>query len=222
MLQDVPPRPTELPSVMEVQRAVARVFEDTELRERAFRRVGIDDGGFVTRVIDWLESCLDWFEDLRSATPGLYWLVVIVLVLALALLVWHLAWMFRVAFRSSSPEVHGGEPAAARRRRFGELHGTARQLAAGGKMRDAVRTLLLALLALLEERRALEVASGRTTREILGRLAARIGNDTAISGFRAAVEAVTYGRSSVDPQGFERLDRAVVDLAAAITARPPA
>lgn len=208
--------PVAQPSPEQIRAALDRVFEDPELRGAIAGPHGVDAGGYVQQFFEWLRGWTEWIDGLRVTSPWLYGLVLLALIGVLGLLVWHIAYTVRGALGHRAE----GQPVSAavgdRVRDHRQLRAEARRLAAAGELREAVRTLLFALLALLEERRVVHVARGWTTREILARLAQRIGRGAELVGFASVVEQATYGGGELDAGRFADLDTAVDGFAAAV------
>lgn len=80
----------------------AKVVAEQILRDPAYQRID-EDGGRLTDAFEnvggWLNAWMRWLEDLSDDSPALYWLLFIVLLLILGLLIFHIVWTFRQAFR---------------------------------------------------------------------------------------------------------------------------
>lgn len=199
-----------------VDRAVEAVFARPDLERALDARPGAAED-LVARALAEIErlwrELQSWFGDLAIESPSLYYALLLALLALLGLLVWHLGWTVRSVLRAGAmgPAV---EVATGRRSKdYRELRDEARALAAAGRRREALHVLLLALLALLEERRVLQVARGWTVREILGRLEHRAAPDAELRAFGRAVERSTYGGADLDADEFVRLEAAVERVA---------
>ena len=104
--------------------------------------------------------------------------------------------------------------------RYRDLREQANRLASRGEWREAARALLLALLALIEERKVLQLARGWTNREILARLVLPAGEGAALDVFRRQVEGAWYGGHALDREELAEL-AVCVDRCARVL-RPPA
>lgn len=160
-------------------------------------------GSYVAWVY---QRILAWMRDLAIESPMALTGMYLLMVLLLALLVTHIVWSLRQAFRAGGEADPGpDEAAAALRQRSAELRAEARSLAAQGRLREATRLLLLLLLALLDERGVLEVGPGWTNREILARLRLPPGLAADAAAFVAAADEACYGDRAPDAGAFARL-----------------
>jgi hypothetical protein len=201
-----------------VDRAVAEVFSQPAFREG----LGATSGG-LAELLAWLRRewdrllyrIFDGLGELRVSSPVLFWALLAVLLLVLLALLFHIGWTLSLAFRGGGGEAGADvEDHTRRARRSRELRGEARRLALQGEWREALRQLLLALLALLDERRILHVAQGWTNREILARLRSRSGLGPELDRFGSAVETAAYGGRDVRGEDFAAFDRLVDRLEA--------
>jgi hypothetical protein len=215
-----------------VDEAVEEVFSDP-----AFRRgLAATSGGFPDLVAWlWREAIglyvrlIRALQDLELRSPLLFWAIVAFLVLLLFLILFHIGWMLSLAFRGHAAGEVGGAPAGAavRALRFRELRAEAGRLAQAGRLREAARRLLLAVLELLEEKRVLRLARGWTNREILERLRFRLRGalDAELERFGAVMEAACYGDGEVSPEDFQSfdalLDRLLAQVDRGLEAREP-
>lgn len=152
------------------------------------------------------QRLIKWMRDLAIESPGSLTGMYLLMVLLLAVLVTHIAWSLRQAFRSGGVADPGPDEAVLElRRRSAELRAEAAALAAQGRLREATRLLLLLLLALLDERQVLEVGPGWTNREILARLELPPGLAGDAAAFVAAADEACYGDRAPDPGAFGRL-----------------
>ena len=209
MGQDPPQSPAVRPSGQDVQSTVESVFRDPELAN------GLrppSELGSIGQLIEWARSVffswVDWITQLRVESPGLFILLFAVLVVTLILMIWHIVYTMRRVFGARTAE--GRAPRAVeselRVRHSSELRARARELAEQQQFREAARHLLLALLAILEERRIVHVAGGWTNREILGRVAARCGGSAELQTFGRTLEHSSYGGMELERSGFGDLE----------------
>lgn len=194
-----------------VERAIEGVFSDPALR----RGLTAGDGGLSTLDALWeqvrrfLRAARDELLRLQLDSPVLYWLIMLGLVLALVLILFHVVITLSLAMRGGQRRSgETGNGVTERERRFRELRDEARALAGDGRFRDAVRSLLLALLALVEERRVLRGLVGKTNREILSRLSVGgVGEmKDELRHFGRSIEAAAYGGAVPSEAEFKRLD----------------
>lgn len=209
-MQDPALTPRPLPAVDDVRRALADVLAEPAL-QRAMRP---PDGGvlrwaadLVAKVRDMFEGWVRWLSELRLHNPDLFWLLFVGLMGVACLLLWHVVWtMSRIIRGSRDAGALATAPDAVRSAHSRALRTHAHALAAKGELRDGVRHLLLALLALVEERKLLAVASSWTLREIAARLA-KAAPTLPVHDLTARVENACYGAGQVTQADFAEVDR---------------
>lgn len=205
-------------SPAEVEAVVEEVFKNPELRR------GLDSAHsgaralfrqFIDWLWGWLWRILGYLDELRAASPFIFWCIFAVLILVLLALLVHIGWTISMAFRRrpGGAQDPDSRENGDRVRRFRDLQLEARELASRGRLRDAIHLLLLALVALVEERRVLRVALGWTNRETFARLRLRPELAGSLAQFERDVERVWYGTAPVTPGDFRRLDRLLEDVA---------
>ncbi len=208
------------PAPQEVQEAVVDVFADPALQKALTPRGTSQEA--LANLVKWLweqyMGLLDGLNDLRLHSPGAYWLTIAALIAVLVLLVWHIVWTFSAAFRGRGPAVDREvEQEVERVLRYGEERRRAAELAAVGEYAEAARTLLLALLALLDERHILRFARGWTNREILRRLERRAEIGAELLEFGATVERASYGNARLGAAEFDRLQAILENIVGQIS-----
>ena len=120
-----------------------------------------------SQLLDWLTGFTRWLEGLRVEAPGLYWLVILgLLVVALGLLA-HVVWTVSIALRATPPPERRERAAAPV-----DLGRRAEALAAEGRFLEGARQLERASLALLLEGRVIELARSEPNRVLRRRLLA--------------------------------------------------
>lgn len=195
-----------------VDQAVETVFKDPRLQEglqtshsgleALLRNVSI----YLLKL--W-QTIFDWLLDLYLENPLLYYLLLVALSLVALLLIAHIVWTFVIAFRGApgreTPDDEIDDPHE-RVRRSQDFRHEAQELAAAGRFREATRALLLALLALIEERHLMRVGPGWTNREILTRLRLRTRGTSELDVFEGTVEKVWYGGLPLSSKDFEKLN----------------
>lgn len=226
MIQDLA-APRALPTVEETRRVLADVLADPGLR-KALQPRSDTFASFAElwhKIQTWFADLVDWLFDLREGSPGLFWLIFVALMLVACALLAHIGWTLMQAIKTPRE----GAPASpqadhARRVQSRALRAKAHALATGGDRRGGMRHLLLAMLALVEERRLLTVAQSWTVREILGRLAHRAPSlfaagdaaervpATALGAMSARIEHACYSDGAVPDADFAAVDRWLDDL----------
>jgi hypothetical protein len=89
---------SQQPNAEEARTAVEGIMDG-----RDYERIH-EDAGAVGEVFEEAGSAyfrfLDWVARLSSEAPGMYWLLVALLLIILGLLIFHIVWTFRQALRS--------------------------------------------------------------------------------------------------------------------------
>lgn len=200
----------EPPSPEGVERAVQATFADPELAQGLeTAHFGLQDvsGGLWSAVVRGWRRLQSFATELFRSSPLGYGALFAGMLLVLALLIAHIAWSVRQAFSrgdAGQPGEEEVEDAAARRRRSQELRAEARALAAEGRLREAARRLLLAFLALLAERRVLEVARSWTHREVLARLELPPAARRELEEFVRLADEACYADRAPAPEALAR------------------
>ncbi|MEM7235092.1 MAG: DUF4129 domain-containing protein [Planctomycetota bacterium] len=205
-----------------VRQIVESVFRDPELAE------GLQSGsGDTSQLVAWLfQKAIELFADLvqflqvlRLESPVLFYALLGVLVVLLVAILAHIGYTLSKVF-GQAPEkaVDDDESPAARVRRFQDLRSLALTRAGEGDYREASRLLLIALIALVEERKVLKVAQGWTNQEIAARLESRAGLDE-LRDFASSIDAIWYGEQRVGNDDFEVLNRRLDDFLRRLRAR---
>ncbi len=236
MIQDPGLTPRPLPSTADVRQALAEVLADSQL-QRALqppeRGVLAWLGEVSTQVRAWFVDAVQWLLKLRVDSPGLFWLLFAVMIGVAGLLLVHIGWTLAQVARGPRDDADvGAAPDAGRAAHSRALRAQAHALAQRGELRDGVRHLLLALLALVEERKLLAVATSWTIREIAARLGQALpalqaapdgatAEITLFHGLTARVENACYGGASVSAADFAEVDRGL-DVLLQLAAPAPA
>ena len=171
---------------------------------------------FWTAVWDLVGQFLSWlFAPVRDVIAGhVNWLQLAGIAVALAVLIaagWFAVRVLGFSVVRGGPETVSGP--AARRERSNRLWREAQDMAAAGRLAEAIRALYLSALYALEEHDVLRVEEALTNREHAVRLA-RTSPDAG-DAFGAVVQhydPLRYGSSSVTPDAFEQLQAVVERL----------
>ncbi len=221
--QEAPARDA-LPDPETLQRALEAVFGQPafqrELERADSRGVSIWQV-LLLRLLRLWERLRDWLSELHVSSPVLYWFLFAALVALLFVLLAHIAWTFRRAFAVDLPASDEPDTAHEKVQRYRDLRQQANLLVGQGAWREAARLLLLALLALIEERKVLHLARGWTNREILQRLTLPPAESAALGVFRARVEGAWYGGHALERSQLTELE-ACVDRCAKLLHAPSA
>ena len=217
------------PSEEDVREAVEDVFSDP-----AFAK-GLDTTHLtLDQLLELIghyfdeayRAIMNWLASLYAFSPLLYFLCVATMIIVGIVLTYHMAWTFTRAFRGVGDGEEGAPDDAqgGRERRYRDLRAEARAQAEAGQPRDATRTLLLALLALLAEERVLRVAHSWTPREIVAQLSALATFGPELASFRAAVEDAAYADHAQTRESFDACERTLDELVPSLRAlrRTPA
>lgn len=226
LLQDPEPLPLRArpePYADDVRAAVDTAFAENEGLRDAMRPQSsfLDLDELWEALWRWFIGLIQDIDGLRFSSPGLYWLLVTVLVLLLIGLLVHIAWTFRRAWtRQAEYRAQQQDRETIERiRRHADWIAEARRLADGHSYREAVHALVVSLLALLDERNVLHVARSWTLREITARVALRggAGLDAAESAqlreFGRLAERATYAAREPDHADWQRLEASTLELA---------
>jgi hypothetical protein len=224
-----PPPPLPIPpDEAAVARALEQVLADPGVREgleSSHLEAARGEDVLVEGTRRLFEAFQRWAAALAREHPVLNIVLMVGLALALVPLLGHIAWSLGVAFRG--PGAHdaageGDDGVAARRRRSAELRAEARALADAGRVREASRALLLAFLALLDERGALAVASSWTNREVLARLRVTPEVRARLARFVDAADAACYGSQGPSRAELEAGEALLLELERGAPLRAPA
>ncbi len=149
-------------------------------------------------LLEQLERVLRWLHGLSEAGPFaglpqyLWWVIVGICVLALVLLLYHMAITLRGLLEGPTRRAKEGERPAPRRGSPEQALRAARDAAARGEFKLALHHLYQAALLRLDQRGALRYAPARTNWENLwGLKSARLR--TAMEPLTRAVDDVFYG-----------------------------
>lgn len=163
-------------------------------------------------------AIVEWSVELREQSPGLYWLVMIVLLVVLAALLWHIAYSLRKAFTRSddatlaAKEIEQHDEPALWERRASEAH-------ARGDRVYALRCLLMAGLVRLEAGQKKRLRRGATNREILR----KYRNSAAFEPLKLMVDLVDvkwYGGAACEAADYDAGAQAYARLRSAATVVP--
>ncbi|MEU3408592.1 DUF4129 domain-containing protein [Streptomyces sp. NPDC006670] len=181
-------------------REAAREAAERELAKPVYHQ---DDPGLLQRALDRFWEWLgDFFDRASGATPGGglgLFVIVLLVVLAVAALWWRLGTPRRAA-RSAAALFDEGPRSAADHRAAAEAH------AAAGRWNEAVQERMRAVVRSLEERTLLDPRPGRTADEAAAEAARSLPAHA--QDLRAAARTfddVTYGGRTADPDTYARL-----------------
>jgi hypothetical protein len=119
----------------------------------------------LLEALEWILELLDRFNALRFSAPGLFWLILGVMLGVLVLLVAHMSWAISRALRDSGGLEKVGEPPTPL-----DFSSDARRLAADGCYLEAAHRLLLATLQHLARGGLIELRPEDTNRRLRTRL----------------------------------------------------
>ncbi len=203
--------------------AIVREVMESVLADPAYedgvREVVLSDGlvamirPYLQKILDFIGRILGGLAQLRIDQPVLFWLIMAALLAVLALIFWHIT-------RSLSLLVRGGSLRSAERpedtvrvQRFKELWSEAHRQAEAGEYTEAIRHLLLALLARAHDSRVL-LAKGWTNQEIVVHLSrqgafrrhssSETGVQSPLSAFVGTFDRIWYGRERAGEAEFTR------------------
>jgi len=188
--------------------------EESSALQRALR--------WMTKVYDWVVDLLsrfyDWIRKFwpsetvtegRPATPGLPWMVTAVVVLIVILLIILAYAVLRRSRKAAAPEVTESEPAGSERdedplsRGSNEWERYAEQLAAAGRLREAIRAWYHAVLVTLFSAAILHFRKGRTNWEYLSSLSASLPWRPELIELTRRFEREWYGHAESSEEALE-------------------
>ncbi len=122
----------------------------------------------------WISAVANWLQGLRGAHPGLFTVLLALLVVALVAIFVHAGWLFLHSIRAAVAPPGAGPEAAAPLTPEG-LRQEARRLAAAGRYVEAMQADFLALALELDRRKLLRFHPSKTPAELATE--ARLGPD---------------------------------------------
>ena len=111
----------------------------------------------LRRLFDWLEN----LGSLRETAPGLYWLILVGLLVVFVLLVAQIVWSISAALSAPEPQERLGSTGQLR-----DPAADAEQLAAAGNFLEAAHSLMIASFRTLAERSVIDLRPDRSNRWI--------------------------------------------------------
>ena len=135
------------------------------LSKDLFETIGL----YLKKIVEFIDRLAGGLANLSVDQPLLFWLIMAALIGVLALILWHIAYSLSLLFRASGSSSTQSPEETARVLRFNELWSQAHRLGDSGEYAEAIRHLLLALLARAHDRRVV-LPAGWTNREIVAYL----------------------------------------------------
>jgi len=164
----------------------------------------------LLKYLRWLLEFLDGLNELRFSAPGLYWLILGVLLLVLGLLVAHISWAISRAMRDSAELGKGFEaPPPA------DFQRDAQGLAADGRYLEAAHRLLLATLQHSARAGLIELRPEDTNRSVRRRFeGARLPRDlrTEVLALMVETERLWFRDRRSHPALYDRWSAAYAGL----------
>jgi hypothetical protein len=117
--------------------------------------------------VDWLRRFIGWIGVLHTNSPALYWVLVTVLSIVVIGAIAQIVWSLRAAFRVPAPSARPPQPDQA-----ADLAGEAQQLAAAGRFLEAGHRLMIATFGILAQRSVIELRPEYSNRWIRAALRA--------------------------------------------------
>ncbi len=168
-------------------------------------------GDYLKKMLDFIRRVADGLARLSVDQPVVFWLIMIGLAAVLGLILWHVAYSFGLLLRASPASPAGRAEERARVFRFKELWSEARLLAERGDYSDAIRHLLLALLARAHDSRV-RLPAGWTNGEIVAYVSRQRGLRRVAAPLRAFVgtfDRIWYGQQVARESDFARCEELV-------------
>jgi len=156
--------------------------------------------GLLMRLLRWLSN-LSTSGPLAGLPEYLSWVITGILVLALVLILYHIAYTLRALLSGPPRRVEEGERVSPRRRSPQQALRAAKDAAARGDFELAVRLLYEAALRRLDRRGLLSYASSRTNWENLRALKSA-GLRSIMAPLTRAVDDIFYGGRRATAQSY--------------------
>ncbi len=199
------------PLDQEIGRALKKVFSDPDF---PWSRSDFQphQESFFLSLLQQLWSLFkrleSWLDGLRLHSPTLFWILFALLVLILILLLIHIGRTLAMGMRFAlARPTEEREELRQRKMRSNELRARARAFAKQGQGAEAIRYLLLSLLAFLEEKHILQGSRAWTNRELFQRLEAKLPIKGAWEPLEWRVEQVSYAGQPLSLQSFEEMEQ---------------
>ena len=160
-------------------------------------------GRLIAKAWAWFGDLSGALNDLRFTHPVLFWCIMAALVVVLALLLWHIVYTLRLFLHGSPKATSQATKEKAKFVRFDELWQEAHRLSARGEHTEAIRHLLLALLARAHDERWI-LPAGWTNHEIAAHLSHRAPLGDLLRGFVGTFDRFWYGRRRATTADFDR------------------
>jgi hypothetical protein len=192
----------------EVRRVIDAVLADPAYHKE-LESVEVNEGLFrallklLRKTLEWLRELGEGLADLRLSQPALFWIIMLAMFAVLALLLWHIAYSVSLAFRGTPKLAPEAAPEGGATLYFRRLWQRAEELAAAGDYTEAIRHLLLALLARIEAGKV-ALLPGWTNREIVARLRLDEERRGRLAGFVGMADRLWYGRRPASEEDYRR------------------
>lgn len=194
-----------------VREATDRVLSDPAYRDGIREIVVSEDLAsqlrrWIEKALDFVRSIADGLANLSVDQPILFWLIMLALIGALVVILWHLGYSLSLLVRGSPAGSPARAEERARAQRFAELWSEARRLADRGEYSGAIRHLLLALLARAHDSR-IRLPAGWTNREIVAYVSRRRALQRLAEPLRAFVgtfDRIWYGQQIARESDYTR------------------
>lgn len=159
---------------------------------------------YAKEAVAWLDRVGNRLSNLSATQPIFFWLIMIGLSAVLALLLWHIGYSISRAFRDTTPKTSGASPSKEERpARVRALVEEAESLASDGVYTEALRFLLLALVAHTQETN-MRLLAGWTNLELVRRIRIHPDFRDPLNRFVQTVDHVWYGRKQATLDDYGR------------------
>lgn len=202
--------PTQLPDALQVQRAVATVYQRPEFAERHGFGEWVREQ--IARIGDFFAELVGSLANLRTTNPVLFWIILAWLAVTAIAIVGHLVWTAVQASRLGRDDAPAAKKARAEKPRTAtDWDDEALRLAAAGKLREAAAALYQAFLLRLDAREVVRFDPSKTPGDY--RREARRHPDAAksLTAFLRLFEPVAFGGRDLDVEGWERMRTTVAE-----------
>ena len=155
-------------------------------------------------AVMWLDRVGTRLSNLSTTQPIFFWLIMIGLSAILALLLWHIGYSVSRAFRRTAPKAPGAVSSEEERpARVRALVEQAESLARDGVYAEALRFLLLALVAHTQETNT-RLLAGWTNLELVRQVRIHPDFHEPLNRFVQTVDHVWYGRNQATLDDYGR------------------
>lgn len=187
------------PAPETIRQKAEEVFARPEFDPNPRKPFGLPD--FVIQCFQWLGTFFQWLGTLWSASPVLFWVLLIGCISLLVLLLGHIGYTIYKSVTFSGGGA--GAARAARLRQSGAHFDAAQQSAAAGDFTEAIRELFLALVYRYDEAGRVSLRKSATNREYLTHLDDRLPVRRELEVFVNTLDDFWYAQRHAERPRYE-------------------